>query len=122
VSVEVALDGLRDEIRSRGAHAYVVTVSSGGPHVVSAVTEWDGDRLACGAGTRTAANVNASAAVALLWPSADLPGYSLIVDGDAAVDGDRLVIRPTRAVLHRTAGPASDGPSCIEVLPAAAEK
>jgi hypothetical protein len=89
---------------------------------VSAVTEWDGDRLACGAGTRTAANVNASATATLFWPAAELPGYSLIVDGAAAVDGDRLVIRPTRAVLHRTAGPAPDGPSCIEVLPAAAEK
>jgi hypothetical protein len=119
MSVPVALDALRDAIAERGSHAYVVTVGDGGPHVVSAVTEWDGEQLACGAGKRTAANVAASPIVTLLWPSAGLPGYSLLVDGDASVDGERLVIRPTGAVLHRTAGPAPDGPSCIAVLPSA---
>jgi hypothetical protein len=44
--------------------------------------------------------------------------YSLIVDGDVDPHVDtegELVIRPTRAVLHRVADASADLPNCITV-------
>jgi hypothetical protein len=40
------------------------------------------------------------------------------VDSDGVVtgDGDEVTVRPTAAVLHRIAGSAGGGPSCIRVL------
>ena len=43
-------------------------------------------------------------------------GYSLIVDGTGAVDGEQLRVEPTSAVLHRTPAGDPDAPSCITVL------
>jgi hypothetical protein len=45
------------------------------------------------------------------------PDYSLIVDGTAlAATGEgALAVAPTRAVLHRVAGAAGDGPTCRPV-------
>jgi hypothetical protein len=59
--------------------------------------------------------------VSLLYPIRSGADYSLIVDGTAAVishdDGHRLMITPTKAVLHRPA-PAPDpssacGADCV---------
>ena len=41
--------------------------------------------------------------VSLLWPPTAAAEYSLIVDGDATVDGSTVRIAPTRAVRHRPA-------------------
>jgi hypothetical protein len=38
-----------------------------------------------------------------LWPPATFDDYSLIVDGEASVDGSVVTIDPTRAVRHRPA-------------------
>ena len=57
------------------------------------------------AGRRTVGNAAARPAVALLWPPAEPGGYSLIVDGDATTADDRLVVAPTKAVLHRPGPP-----------------
>jgi hypothetical protein len=58
--------------------------------------------------------------VSLLWPSLVPGSYSLIVDGDASLDGAEVVVRPSRAVRHRTpvgtSGADPDAPSCITVL------
>jgi hypothetical protein len=51
-----------------------------------------------------------------LWPPAG-GDYSLIVDGAAQLEGESLVITPTAAVMHRTAGADASIPSCITVLP-----
>jgi hypothetical protein len=40
----------------------------------------------------------------LVWPPRTAGDFSLIVDGDAAVEGNQLTITPTRAVFHRAAG------------------
>jgi hypothetical protein len=80
---------------------------------------WDGDALTADVGTRTARNA-AARPVSLLYPAARLDEYSLIVDGTAVVDGARVIITPTKAVLHRPA-PAPDatsacGHDCVPVL------
>jgi hypothetical protein len=57
-------------------------------------------------GRRTLANVTDRPQVTLLWPPVDPADYSLIVDGTAQLDGEVLLIDPSRAVLHRAAPPA----------------
>jgi hypothetical protein len=100
----------------------VLTVSDDGrPHVVHAPVGWDGDRLAAEVGRRSAANATARPAVSLLFPVRDDGDYSLIVDGTAAVDGQRLLVTPTKGVLHRPAPGAEPSASecaadCVPLL------
>lgn len=54
-------------------------------------------------------NVGGGAAVTLVWPPRDDPGFSLIVDGTAAPDGDDLVVTPTGAVLHKPVAASDEG-------------
>jgi hypothetical protein len=116
VSVPVALDELQAQVAAYGSVAYLLTVgATGAPHVVSVVVGWRDDELTAGAGTRTAANVRDRPDVSLLWPPAAAgDAYSLIVDGNATVDGDIVRIEPTRAVQHRRPDGA-DGPTCIQI-------
>lgn len=115
MSIAVALTDLRDAIAERGDAAFAVTVGDGGPHVVSLRVRWDGDVLVGGAGNRTATNVGERPAVTLLWPGA-WPDFSLLVDGTGIASDGELRVTPTRAVLHRSAEAAGDGPSCVKVL------
>ena len=115
MSIAVALEDLRREIASRGDAAFLVTTGDG-PHVVSARFAWRGGDLVAGAGSRTASNIEQVAVVCVLWPSASFDDYSLIVDGRARIDGDDVIVTPSKAVLHRSASAAGDGPSCIKVL------
>jgi hypothetical protein len=115
MSIAVTLDELRAEVGKRGDAAFVVTTGDGGPHVVSVRLDWDGDALVGGAGNRTAANVEARPVLSVLWP-ASFDDYSLIVDGEASATDGVLRIAPQRAVLHRSAAAAGDGPSCIKVF------
>jgi hypothetical protein len=109
VSVPVSLDRLRDEVEVFGASAYALTTGTDGrPHAVLAAVEWHGARLAFPAGERTAANAGERPGVALLWPPAEPGGYSLIVDGNAVVADGRLLVEPTKAVLHRPARPGAE--------------
>ncbi len=116
MSIAVRLDALRAEIDERSRAPYVLTVSPDGrPHAVAIHTRWDGDSLTLEPGNRTAANAADRRLVSLVWPPDKADGYSLILDAsvtavDAAGDGhNRLVLAPTKAVLHRPAtvlGPA----------------
>ncbi len=121
MSVKQELDGLSDRIGEYGSHAYLVTVTAeGAPHVVSVSVVVDGDdgRLAVAAGQRTRANLDARPTATLLWPPATDPAYSLLVDGAYVGDrdgGERIVIEPTSAVLHRVAGADGEGPTCLPV-------
>jgi hypothetical protein len=116
MSIPVALDDLRAAVAERGGAAYLLTVSdAGAPHAVHVAVAWDGDRLAADVGKRTAANAAARSQVSLLWPVRDGGDYSLIVDGTAAVDGRRVLVTPTHAILHRAAtgaAPAARATSC----------
>jgi hypothetical protein len=110
MSVPVALERLHDEIGRFGHVAYLLTVGADGrAHAVSSPVGWDGDRLTAEGGSRTRANAAERPLVSLLWPPYEPGGYSLIVDGRAVVDGDRVVVRPSKGVLHRSA-PAGDEP------------
>ena len=126
MSIPVALEGLRAAIEDRGGSAYVLTVSDdAGPHAAHVPVRWEGAVLAADVGKRSAANAAARPAVSLLYPVRAAGDYSLIVDGTAVVaareDGHRLLITPTKAVLHRPAAvpdPTSTcGADCVPVLP-----
>jgi hypothetical protein len=80
---------------------------------------WEGDRLTVGAGRRTAANVTARPTVSFLWPTPEPGGMSLLVDGDAVVDGERVVVTPTFAIRHRSVT-AADGTRASDCAPLAA--
>lgn len=119
MSIPVPLERLRAAIAERGGRAYVLTVSDdGSPHAVHAPVRWDGDVLSVDVGRRSAANVGVRPVASLLYPVRSDDDYSLIVDGTAAVapgdGGQRLLLTPTRAVLHRPApsATATTGSSC----------
>lgn len=118
MSVAVDLEGLSQRIAEFGPGAFLVTVGDDGPHVVSVTVAQDGDRLVMAAGRRSRANLAARPAVTLLWPAAPGGSYSLLVDGTASAppgeDGS-VAVEPTSGVLHRVAGAAGDGPTCLPV-------
>jgi hypothetical protein len=123
MSIPVALDGLRAAVAERPPAAYLLTVSDDGrPHAVHVPLVWDGDRLAADVGKRTASNAAARPAVSLLYPLRRDDDYSLIVDGTAEVGGQRVLVTPTKAILHRPAvvpDPASAcAADCIPLLKA----
>src|SRR5262245_37522501 len=126
MSVPVPVDGLRAALEERGGGAYILTVSDDArPHAVHVAVYWEGNVLAADVGKRSAANAAARPAVSLLYPVRAEGDYSLIVDGTAVVtshDGaQRVLITPTKAVLHRAAAvpnPASScSADCVPILP-----
>ena len=68
-------------------------------------------------GNRTASNLSGRAAATLLWPAPPGVAYSLLVDvtATAPVAAGPCTLRPDAAVLHRVAGAAGDGPTCLAV-------
>ncbi len=123
MSVPVALRNLDAAVADRGTAGYVLTVSDRGtPHVVHAEIIRGDEGLIAVVGEGTAHNASGRPHVSLLFPSRGPDDYSLIVDAVATVaaslDGFRLRLAPTRAVLHRSA-PAPDpagspcGSDCI---------
>lgn len=119
MSVKQELDGLPDRIGEYGVQAYLVTVTDeGAPHVVSVTVGQVDGRLAVAVGDRTRANLESRPTATLLWPPADDPAYSLLVDGAYVGDvdeGARITIEPTSAVLHRVSGADGEGPTCLPV-------
>jgi hypothetical protein len=125
MSIPVPLAELTQTI-ARYSIVYLLTVSEGDRvHAVAADASVDGDRLRVPTlGRRSLANCAARPSVTLLWPPVDEGGYSLIVDGAAEAADDGVLVRPSRAVLHRS-GAAADpaGPTdadacvsdCVEV-------
>ena len=106
---------LQAAVKERGAGAYVMTASpEGRPHVTYATVRWEDGRLGAEVGARTAHNARVNPVATLLFPVRSADDYSLIVDGAAAVDPgqQRLVLTPTRAVLHRPGPPADPASSC----------
>ncbi len=126
MSIPVPLDGLRAALAERGRSAYLLTVSDDArPHAVHVAVCWESDMLMVDVGNRSAANAATHPVVSLLYPLRVDGDYSLIIDGTAAVasreNGSRLLITPTKAVLHRAAAipdPASPcSADCVPLLP-----
>jgi hypothetical protein len=96
-----------DELRSRLADfpsGYLITVRDDGRAQTLAVpTRLEDGVLMATVGRRTAANATARPQVTMLFPGTSGTEFSLIVDGDAAVDGEQITVMPTWAVLHRPA-------------------
>ena len=131
MSIPVSLERLRATSEERGAGAYVLTVSDDArPHAVHAAVRWEGAVLAAEVGRRSATNAQARPGVSLLYPVRSEGDYSLIVDGTAVVEttenGQRLLVTPTKAVLHRPAvvpDPTSSCTAdCVPLLPTARER
>ena len=83
----------------------LTTGDDGRAHAVATTLRWDGDQLLLTTGRRSLANVAARKLVSVLWAAPSSDAYSLIVDGEAEINGsgDRAEVRITitRAVLHR---------------------
>lgn len=105
MSIPVELSQLATTV-GRYRFAYLLTSAhEGAPHVVAVTPAWqDGRFVIAGLGQRTRTNAGERPAVALVWPPQDASEPSLIVDGQATVDGQQLMVIPARAVLHRPAG------------------
>jgi hypothetical protein len=103
MSVAVPLDELASRLAAF-PWGYLVTVRDDGRAQSLAVpTQLIDGALVATIGRGTAANVTARPNVTLVFPGATGEDYSLIVDGDARVDGEQITITPTWAVLHRPA-------------------
>ena len=118
---------LASAIRERGPAAYMMTVAPDGrPHATYSPVRWEGSALWVEAGKQTVRNAEARPLVSLLFPVRTADDYSLFVDGTATVDAaaQRLIVRPTRAVLHRVGTPSepksSCGSDCIPLFTASA--
>jgi hypothetical protein len=107
MSIPVAIEDLAAATRGYD-WAYLLTVRDDlRPHIVAVTPTWDADHLVMSVGRGTARNAAARTAISLCYPPVTEGGYSLIIDGTAAVDGDSTVrFAPTGAVLHR---PAPEG-------------
>ena len=109
MSIAVNVDDLRAATASR-PWAYLLTVGDDGrSHLLAAVPTWRDATLLVEAGKRTRDNAARQPSVALVYPPVDAPGetssYSLIVDAEASLEGDVIILHPTKAVLHRPAIP-----------------
>ena len=103
VSVAVALEDLPGEL-GRWGFGYLLTASDDGrPHAVALIPVVADGVLRFEAGGRTCRNAAARPGVSIVFPPVADDGFSLVVDGDATVDGDSVVVTPTSAVRHRPA-------------------
>jgi hypothetical protein len=103
MSIAVPLDELAERLAAY-PWGYLMTVRDDGRAQCLAVpTELVDGALVATVGRRTAENAVARPGVTVIFPGATGEEFSLVVDGDAAVDGDRIAVTPTWAVLHRPA-------------------
>jgi hypothetical protein len=104
MSIAVELDAVAEVAAQQMPFAYLLTVSENDTVHLVAISPSIGEGvITCEAGKTSCANASARGRVSLLWPPAVPSDYSLIVDGDASVDGSVVRITPTRAVRHRPA-------------------
>jgi len=111
MSIQVPLEDLAGEVAKRGPGYLLTTNAESRPHVMNFRFSVDGKRLRSDVGRSAAANITSQPAVTLLWPpdtDGEHIGYSLIVDGEAAIDtaadgSATASITAINAVLHRPA-------------------
>jgi hypothetical protein len=105
VSIAVTVERLMAEIDDWG-FGYLLTVSDDSrTHLLALRPHVFGDALRFDAGGgRACRNAAARPNVSIVFPPNQRSnGFSLVVDGEAAVDGAMIDVRPTSAVLHRPA-------------------
>ena len=102
MSIAVPLEELPAKI---GEHPFCYLVTSGEerPHLLAVTPTVVEAGLRCETGHSSRANVVRNPLVVLVFPPAEAGGFSMIVDGEAEVNGDGVVVAPTWAVLHRPA-------------------
>jgi hypothetical protein len=110
VSIPVDVADLARALEDFGA-GYLLTVGESGAVKVVTVEPRavDGVLVVTGPGRGTLANLARSATVTLVFPPPQRRGFTLLVDGAGAIDGDDVRVTPTGAVLHRPRAHA-DGP------------
>lgn len=110
MSIAVRLDELADLLVTY-PWGYLVTVREDGRAQSLAIpNRFEDGALVASVGHSTAANATARPNVTMLFPGTSGEEFSLIIDGDASVHGDRVAVTPTWAVLHR---PALDRPMSV---------
>lgn len=103
MSIPVPLDQLEARL-SEFPWGYLMTVRDDGRAQGLAVPTQVADGvLVATVGRSAAGNATARSHVTMLFPGSSGADMSLIVDGEARVDGDRVEVTPTWAVLHRPA-------------------
>lgn len=102
MSIAVALEDLAGKL-AEYPWCYLVTSGDERPHLLAVKPAVVEGGLRCETGHSSRANVVRNPFVVLVFPPAQPDGLSLLVDGEAAVNGDGVVVKPTWAVLHRSA-------------------
>jgi hypothetical protein len=105
VSIAVTIERLMTEVGQWG-FGYLLTVSDDQrAHLLALRPHVFGDVLRFDAGGGSACRNAASRPdVTIVFPPGDHSnGFSLVVNGEATVDGDMIDVRPTSAILHRPA-------------------
>jgi hypothetical protein len=119
MSQPVDLDALGERLAEYGPSAFLVTVNEDGtPHVVSVEVRYADQQFTMSVGRSSRKNAGRTSELTLLWPSGPDPAYSMIVDvtfvGAEGEDGP-ITVAPHAAILHRIAGAAGDGPTCVRL-------
>jgi hypothetical protein len=123
----VQLPDVRAQIDRYGPLASLVTVGGDlAPHIGTVLVEVTDEGIEARVGSTTRGNVQAHRAVTLAWLR-DEDDYQLILDGTATAGDDvgddglyPMTITVDRGILHRVAGRADAGPSCLALSDAAA--
>ncbi len=102
MSIAVALEELPAKL-SEYPWCYLVTSGEERPHLLAVKPSLVKSGLRCETGHSSRANVVRNPLVVLMFPPSQPDGMSLIIDGEAEVNGDGVIVTPTWAVLHRSA-------------------
>ncbi len=102
MSIAVPLEDLADKL-SEYPWCYLVTSGEERPHLLAVKPSIVETGLRFETGHSSRANVVRNPLVVLMFPPSQTDGLSLIVDGEGEVNGDGVVVKPTWAVLHRSA-------------------
>ena len=102
MSIAVALEELPGKV-TEYPFCFLVTTGEERSHLLAVKPAVVEAGLRCETGHSSRANVVRNPLVVLLFPPLEPDGFSMIVDGEAEVNGDGVVVTPTWAVLHRPA-------------------
>ena len=102
MSIAVALDELPGKLGDY-PWCYLVTSGEQRPHALAVEPTVVEAGLRCETGRSSRENVARNPSVVMIFPPQQPDGMSLLVDGEAEVNGDGIVVTPTWAVLHRSA-------------------